>query len=75
MPDGSATRCGHRREARLRKRSASDLIREAMGTYLEALAAPDQPSLLEENEPASVGEILNLPETRSEWLDDFLERE
>ncbi|GEM_PF-1272548 len=62
-------------EAQLRKQSASALIREAMGAYLTELAPPEHPSLLDEVEPASVGKFLDLPTTRAEMLDDFLERE
>lgn len=61
----------YKREARLRNRSASDLIREAMGTYLLELAPPDQPSLLAETEPASVGGVLSFPQSRSDLLNDF----
>jgi len=64
----------YRREAQLRKRSAADLIREAMGAYLCELSPSSQPSLLDETEPASVGSILELPDTRAEWLDGFLEK-
>lgn len=65
----------YKREARLRKRSASDLIREAMGTYLAELAPLEQPSLLDETEAASVGALIDWPERRADLLDDFLERE
>lgn len=65
----------YKREAQLRNRSASDLIREAMGAYLEALAPPEQPSLLDETAPAQVGRILSFPDSRKELLDDFLEPE
>jgi hypothetical protein len=65
----------YKREAQLRKRSASDLIREAMGAYLEELAPPEQPSLFDETEPAHVGRILAFPLNREELLDDFLEPE
>jgi hypothetical protein len=64
----------YKREARLRNRSASDLIREAMGAYLEELAPPQQHSLLDESEPARVGALLEWPEHRSELLDDFTNR-
>jgi hypothetical protein len=63
----------YQREARLRKRSASALIREAMGMYLAELSPPEQPSLLDEVEPASVGRVLDLPGNRADLLDDFLE--
>ncbi len=63
----------YKREARLRKRSASDLIREAMGVYLEVIAPTDRASLLDESVPAQVGEILSLPGSRAELFDDFLE--
>ncbi len=63
------------REARLRKQSASALIREAMGAYLTEWTPPEQPSLLDEVEPASVEGILDLPSNRAEMLDEFLERE
>lgn len=65
----------YQREAHLRKRSASALIREAMRAYLTELAPPEQTSLLDEVEPASVGKILDLPATRAEMLHEFLERE
>ena len=63
----------YQREARLRKRSASALIREAMGMYLAEVSRPEQPSLLDEVEPASVGGIMELPGNREDLLDDFLE--
>lgn len=65
----------YQREAQLRKQSASALIREAMGAYLTELAPPDQQSLLDEAEPASVEDILDFPSTRADMLDGFLERE
>lgn len=65
----------YKREARLRRRSASELIREAMGAYLEEMVAPDRASLLDESVPARVGEIFSLPNSRAELFDDFLERE
>ncbi|MCC5850381.1 MAG: ribbon-helix-helix protein, CopG family [Verrucomicrobia bacterium] len=65
----------YKREARLRNRSASDLIREAMGAYLTELSPTHQPSLLDETEPATVGRVVNLPVYRAELLDDFLESE
>lgn len=65
----------YKREALLRKRSTSDLIREAMGAYLEELAPPEQLSLLDETEPARVGKVLLWPENRADLLDNFLEPE
>lgn len=65
----------YKREAGLRNRSASDLIREAMGAYLKELAPPEQPSLLDESEPARVGAMIQWPEHRADLLDDFLESE
>jgi len=64
----------YKREARQRNRSASALIREAMGVYLAEIVPPNQPSLLDEHEPVSVGKIRDLPESRGDWVDGLLER-
>jgi len=59
------------REARKQRRTASDLIREAMEVYRRGLH-PSRTRLSDSADPASVGSVLKPWSTRGELLEDFL---
>jgi len=60
--------------ARKSKRSASELIREAMDLYRQKVKKNTH-SLIDSHPAASVGDILEPWSKRSEMLDNFFDRE
>lgn len=60
--------------ARKSKRTASELIREAMDLYRQKVKK-NSPSLIDSPPAASVGGILEPWSNRSEMLDNFFDRE
>lgn len=58
-------------QARKQRRTASELIREAMEIYRQRLK-PARAPLSESPAPASVGQVRQTWSSRAELLDDFL---